>query len=119
MPNLTRLGLAAAAEASTGRALAVAKPAGPVTGAWGYAIEHSAGKDTPAVIGKWPRAGDGRLGLLPQANPDLPKALTDVLRTQLIVMSGARCMHRSNRTNRAWCGAHRSAPWEGRDLPGK
>ncbi len=54
-PNLVRLGLAHACEASTGRPLAgVAKPAQP-QGRWGYGVEVSQGKDTPS--GHWEIAG--------------------------------------------------------------
>ncbi|CAH1655987.1 phosphopentomutase [Hyphomicrobiales bacterium] len=55
LPNLARLGLAHACEASTGRPLAgVAKPAKP-EGRWGYGVEVSQGKDTPS--GHWEIAG--------------------------------------------------------------
>ncbi|SDF61636.1 phosphopentomutase [Bosea robiniae] len=55
LPNLMRLGLAHACEASTGRPLAgVAKPARP-EGRWGYGVEVSQGKDTPS--GHWEIAG--------------------------------------------------------------
>ncbi len=55
LPNLVRLGLAHACEASTGRPLAgVAKPAKP-EGRWGYGVEISQGKDTPS--GHWEIAG--------------------------------------------------------------
>ena len=55
LPNLFRLGLAHACEASTGQPLAgVAKPAQP-QGRWGYGVEVSQGKDTPS--GHWEIAG--------------------------------------------------------------
>lgn len=55
LPNLVRLGLAQASEASTGRPLAgVAKPAEP-GGQYGYGVETSQGKDTPS--GHWEIAG--------------------------------------------------------------
>ncbi len=55
LPNLVRLGLAHACEASTGRPLAgIAKPAQP-EGRWGYGVEVSQGKDTPS--GHWEIAG--------------------------------------------------------------
>ncbi|QEL23447.1 phosphopentomutase [Bosea sp. F3-2] len=55
LPNLARLGLAHACEASTGRPFAgVAKPAQP-EGRWGYGVEVSQGKDTPS--GHWEIAG--------------------------------------------------------------
>jgi len=55
LPNLVRLGLAHACEASTGRPLAgAAKPTRP-EGRWGYGVEISQGKDTPS--GHWEIAG--------------------------------------------------------------
>jgi len=55
LPNLVRLGLAHACEASTGRPLAgIDKPAEP-QGRWGYGVEISQGKDTPS--GHWEIAG--------------------------------------------------------------
>lgn len=55
IPNLARLGLAHACEASTGEPLAgVPKPAAP-QGQYGYGVETSQGKDTPS--GHWEIAG--------------------------------------------------------------
>ena len=55
LPNLVRLGLAHACEASTGRPLAgIARPERP-EGRWGYGVEVSQGKDTPS--GHWEIAG--------------------------------------------------------------
>jgi len=55
LPNLVRLGLAHACEASTGRPLAgAAKPTVPA-GRYGYGVERSQGKDTPS--GHWEIAG--------------------------------------------------------------
>ncbi len=55
LPNLLRLGLAHAYEASTGQPLAgVVKPATPA-GRHGYGVERSQGKDTPS--GHWEIAG--------------------------------------------------------------
>lgn len=55
IPNLARLGLAHACEASTGRPLAgVARPAAPA-GRYGHGVELSQGKDTPS--GHWEIAG--------------------------------------------------------------
>lgn len=55
LPNLVRLGLAHACEASTGTPLAgIAKPAAP-QGRYGYGVEVSQGKDTPS--GHWEIAG--------------------------------------------------------------
>lgn len=55
LPNLARLGLSHACEASTGRSLAgVVRPERP-EGAFGYGVERSMGKDTPS--GHWEIAG--------------------------------------------------------------
>ena len=55
LPNLARLGLAHACEASTGNALAgVERPEAP-EGRHGYGVERSQGKDTPS--GHWEIAG--------------------------------------------------------------
>ncbi len=55
LPNLARLGLSHACEASTGRMLeSVAAPAAP-SGQFGYGVEISQGKDTPS--GHWEIAG--------------------------------------------------------------
>lgn len=55
LPNLVRLGLSHACEASTGRPLAgIARPARP-EGQFGYGVEISRGKDTPS--GHWEIAG--------------------------------------------------------------
>lgn len=55
LPNLARLGLAHACEASTGQPLVgVERPARP-EGRWGYGVEISQGKDTPS--GHWEIAG--------------------------------------------------------------
>ena len=53
IPELTRLGLVAAAEASRGARLPL--PAAATTGAHGYAVETSRGKDTPS--GHWELTG--------------------------------------------------------------
>jgi len=58
IPNLTRWGLVAAAEASRGQALPATKMASNaehIIGAYGYAKELSAGKDTPS--GHWEICG--------------------------------------------------------------
>lgn len=56
IPNLARLGLGMAAMESRGRPLAGLEDAtSPPEGAWGYAVEHSRGKDTPS--GHWEIAG--------------------------------------------------------------
>jgi phosphopentomutase len=55
IPNLARLGLSHACEASTGKPLAgVARPEAP-QGRYGYGVEVSQGKDTPS--GHWEIAG--------------------------------------------------------------
>jgi len=54
VPNLARLGLYAAAKASTGKAPAIAEPP-RITGCYGYGVEVSNGKDTPS--GHWEIAG--------------------------------------------------------------
>ena len=76
IPNLCRLGLGHAAAASRG-----AWPAGlpKITpeGAWGFAIEKSAGKDTPS--GHWEMAGVPVIkdwGYFPEAMPCFPDELT-------------------------------------------
>src|SRR5918997_4857474 len=55
LPNLAVLGIGLACEASTGRLPPNLAPAGAVTGAWGYGVETSRGKDTPS--GHWEIAG--------------------------------------------------------------
>lgn len=55
LPNLARLGLMHAAEASTGAVPAGCELPDSVGGAWGYAKELSSGKDTPS--GHWEIAG--------------------------------------------------------------
>ena len=55
LPNLTRLGLMRAAEASSGDRPAGTGARDEVIGAWGFAEELSSGKDTPS--GHWEIAG--------------------------------------------------------------
>ncbi len=55
IPNLVKLGMGALCEASTGRTPPGMEGEGPYTGAWGYAIETSHGKDTPS--GHWEAMG--------------------------------------------------------------
>jgi phosphopentomutase len=55
LPNLVRLGLAHAYEASTGRPLAGATKPVRASGRHGYGVERSQGKDTPS--GHWEIAG--------------------------------------------------------------
>ncbi|HEY0522658.1 MAG TPA: phosphopentomutase [Stellaceae bacterium] len=80
LPNLMRLGLGAAAEASTGHAPAGLVAPARITGAWGFAAERSRGKDTPS--GHWEMAGvpvTFDWGYFPPEFPSFPKALTDAL----------------------------------------
>lgn len=80
LPNLEALGLGLALGASTGR-----RPPGldqATTGGalWGYAIEHSRGKDTPS--GHWEIAGvpvPFEWGYFPNTDPCFPADLTDAL----------------------------------------
>ncbi|HSE79074.1 MAG TPA: phosphopentomutase [Alphaproteobacteria bacterium] len=80
IPNLARLGLAAASRMATGR-----DPEGIVTparidAAWGVALERSRGKDTPS--GHWEMAGVPVMfdwGYFPPGPPSFPRALTDSL----------------------------------------
>jgi phosphopentomutase len=55
IPNLVALGMGALCEASTGRTPPGLHSDGPYSGAWGYAIEQSHGKDTPS--GHWEAMG--------------------------------------------------------------
>jgi phosphopentomutase len=55
LPNMDRLGLGAAAGASTGRCPPGMTASGPFGGLWGYGVETSKGKDTPS--GHWEIAG--------------------------------------------------------------
>lgn len=76
IPNLARLGLVQAAAASTGRAA----KGEPCSGAWGYAVEESRGKDTPS--GHWEMAGVPVMfdwGYFPPDYPSFPAALTEAL----------------------------------------
>ena len=80
LPNLDRLGLGAAAEASTGRRLPSLGADGPPTGVFGYGIETSKGKDTPS--GHWEIAGVPVAfdwGYFPQTVPTFPPELTAAL----------------------------------------
>jgi phosphopentomutase len=80
MPNLTRLGLGRAAEASTGT-LPPGLEAPPSADAiWGYARETSTGKDTPS--GHWEMAGvpvSFAWTYFPDTQPAFPASLTDAL----------------------------------------
>lgn len=85
IPNLVRLGLAAAAEAATGRRPLGLSDAGPLLGAYGAAAEASRGKDTPS--GHWEIAGvPVRVdwGYFPRTVPAFPERLV----AELIAQSG-------------------------------
>jgi phosphopentomutase len=78
LPNLTRLGLGMAALSSTGFFPAGLERNAVVTGAYGYAVEQSKGKDTPS--GHWEIAGVPVMfdwGYFPPEYPSFPKELTD------------------------------------------
>jgi phosphopentomutase len=80
LPNLDRLGLGAAALASTGRLPAGLRDTGPFSARYGYAIETSKGKDTPS--GHWEIAGvpvTFDWGYFPGTVPCFPAGLTDAL----------------------------------------
>jgi phosphopentomutase len=79
LPNLDRLGLGRAMQASTGRrppGFALGEP----TGQWGYGVETSIGKDTPS--GHWEIAGTPvqfQWGYFPETIPALPRSLASAL----------------------------------------
>jgi len=76
IPNLRRLGLGHAAAISTG----ATPDSAPCTGAWGYAVEQSRGKDTPS--GHWEMAGVPVMsdwGYFPPEHPSFPAALIEAL----------------------------------------
>lgn len=80
IPNLMRLGLGRAALASTGRALAGVTTPDTITGAYGYAVEQSRGKDTPS--GHWEMGGVPVLfdwGYFSQSYPSFPAELISAL----------------------------------------
>ena len=80
LPNLARLGLGLAAQASRGAVPPGLASATTVTGAYGYAVETSRGKDTPS--GHWEMAGvpvTFDWGYFPKTEPCFPPALTDRL----------------------------------------
>jgi len=80
LPHLTALGLGLACEASTGRLPPNLAPQGALTGAWGYGVETSKGKDTPS--GHWEIAGVPVAfdwGYFPDAIPTFPEKLTNAL----------------------------------------
>ena len=80
LPNLDRLGLGAAALASTGRVPPGLAAEGPFAGRYGYGVETSKGKDTPS--GHWEIAGvpvTFDWGYFPHVEPCLPAGLTAAL----------------------------------------
>ena len=81
LPNLTRLGLGLAAEASTGAVPpGLESSSNAIVGAHGYARELSLGKDTPS--GHWELAGvpvQFEWGYFPRKVPCFPSELTDAL----------------------------------------
>lgn len=80
LPNLTRLGLAAAATASRGKGLPEPTPARVPGSRYGFASEKSLGKDTPS--GHWELAGVPvrfEWGYFPKTIPTFPAALTDAI----------------------------------------
>ena len=80
LPNLERLGLAAAAHKASGEWAAGFGQRDGFTGAWGAAREQSTGKDTQS--GHWEIAGVPVLfdwGYFPKTVPSFPQELTDKL----------------------------------------
>jgi phosphopentomutase len=80
LPNLERLGLAAAAHKASGEWAAGFDQRDGFTGAWGVAREQSTGKDTQS--GHWEIAGVPVLfdwGYFPRTVPSFPQELTDKL----------------------------------------
>ena len=80
LPNLSRLGLGAAAEIATGRMPRGFTQPGHGAGFWAAAAEASRGKDTPT--GHWEIAGcpvHFDWGYFPAAFPSFPAELTDAL----------------------------------------
>ena len=78
LPNLTRLGLARAAKASTGSVPDGLDAAIEPESIWGFAAERSRGKDTPS--GHWEMAGvpiEFDWGYFPDTRPSFPAELTE------------------------------------------
>ncbi|WP_420402614.1 phosphopentomutase [Nisaea sp.] len=79
LPNLCRLGLGSAAEASTGH-LPPGLVRAPADAAWGFASETSNGKDTPS--GHWELCGvpvSFDWGYFPETQPCFPRELMEKL----------------------------------------
>src|SRR5476649_273828 len=80
LPNLSRLGLGRAAEASTGRFPAGLDANAEIVGAYAYASEISSGKDTPS--GHWEIAGIPVMfdwGYFPEPENSFPQELLNQL----------------------------------------
>ena len=80
LPNLAHLGLGRAAAASRGAVPPGLERDGPATGAHGFAVEVSRGKDTPS--GHWEMAGvpvTFDWGYFPKSRPSFPPVLIDRL----------------------------------------
>lgn len=80
LPNLATLGLAKAAEASTGRLPPGLAATGAIAGRYGYGVETSRGKDTPS--GHWEIAGvpvATDWGYFPDTRPCFPPDLIEAL----------------------------------------
>jgi len=80
LPNLSRLGLGRAAEASTGRFPAGLDANAEIVGAYAYASEISSGKDTPS--GHWEIAGVPVMfdwGYFPEPENSFPQELLNQL----------------------------------------
>ena len=78
IPNLTRLGLAAAQYDSSGSELAGVDDSIAAKAAYGYAIEQSKDKDTPS--GHWEMAGvpvPFKWGTFPKTKPCFPNELIE------------------------------------------
>ncbi len=83
LPNLTRLGLGAAAKASTGGLPPGLEAAPDGQAIYGYGVESSTGKDTPS--GHWEIAGvpvSFAWTYFPETQPAFPPSLTDALIAQ-------------------------------------
>lgn len=78
LPNFSRIGLQLASTASSGIKFPVKDDQSKITGAYGYAVERSFGKDTPS--GHWEIAGVPVLfewGYFPPTYPSFPQQLID------------------------------------------
>lgn len=80
LPNLESCGLGLAAQASSGRLPPGFAAVPAITGAWGFAVERSRGKDTPS--GHWEMMGvpvDTAFATFPAGPPSFPRELTEAL----------------------------------------